>query len=76
MSTSTCTKQSRLSIPFLYVLLKYTKCETGVHNDNEEEEGKGRGANCPRRRVHFQNFLTVVVLLSLDVDDTSQRNHR
>ena len=37
--------------------------------------GKGRSANRPRERLKFQNFLTVVALLSLDVDDASQRMH-
>ena len=45
----------------------------GAHNDNEEEEGKGRSVNRPRERLKFQIFLTVVALLSLDIDDTSQR---
>ena len=48
---------------------------SGAHNDNEEEEGKGRSANRPRERLKFQIFLTVVTLLSLDVDDASQRMH-
>ena len=48
---------------------------SGAHNDNEEEEGKGRSAKRPRGRLKFQNFLTVVALLSLDVDDASQRRH-
>ena len=38
----------------------------GVHNDNEEEEGKGRSAKRPRERLKFQNFPTVVALLSLE----------
>ena len=38
----------------------------GAHNDNEEEEGKGRSANRPRERLKFQNFPTVVALLSLE----------
>ena len=48
---------------------------TGVHNDNEEEKGEERSVNRPRERLKFQNFLTVVALLSLDLDDTSQRMH-
>ena len=47
----------------------------GAHNDNEEEEGKERSVNRPRERLKFQIFLTVVVLLSLDVDDASQCMH-
>ena len=39
---------------------------SGAHNDNEEEEGKGRSANRPRERLKFQNFPTVVALLSLE----------
>ena len=39
---------------------------SGVHNDNEEEEGKGRSVNRPRARLKFQNFPTVVALLSLE----------
>ena len=38
----------------------------GAHNDNEEEEGKGRSAKRPRERLKFQNFPTVVALLSLE----------
>ena len=46
-----------------------------MHDDNEEEEGKVRSANRPRERLKFQIFLMVVALLSLDVDDASQRMH-
>ena len=42
----------------------------GAHNDSEEKEGKGRSVNRPRGRL---NFLTVVVLLILGIDDASQR---
>ena len=38
----------------------------GAHNDNEEEEGKGRSVNRPRERLKFQYFPTVVALLSLE----------
>ena len=31
--------------------------------------------NRPRERLKFQIFLTVVALLSLDVDDASQHTH-
>ena len=47
----------------------------GAHNDNEEEKGEGRSTNHPHERLKFQNFLTVVALLSLDLDDASQRMH-
>ena len=47
----------------------------GAHNDNEEEKGEGRSVSRPHERLKFQNFLTVVVLLSLDLDDASQRMH-
>ena len=40
--------------------------ETGAHNDNEKEKGKGRSVNHPCERLKFQNFLTVVALLSLE----------
>ena len=33
---------------------------------NEEEKGKGRSATRPRERLKFQNFTTVVALLSLE----------
>ena len=46
---------------------------SGVHNDNEEEKGEGRSVSRPRERLKFQNFLTVVALLSSDLDDASQR---
>ena len=46
-----------------------------MHNNNEEEEGKGRSASRPRQTLKFQNFLTVVALLSLDLDDASQCMH-
>ena len=46
-----------------------------MHNDNEEEEGKGRSANRPHERLKFQIYLTVVALLSLDVDDASKHMH-
>ena len=36
---------------------------------------EGRSASHPRKRLKFQNFLTVVALLSLDLDDASQRMH-
>ena len=49
--------------------------QSGAHNDNEEEEGKVRSANCPRERLKFQIFLMIVALLCLDVDDASQRMH-
>ena len=39
---------------------------TGVHNDNEEKEEEGRSAKRPRKRLKFQTFPTVVVLLSLE----------
>ena len=48
---------------------------SGAHNDYEEEEGKGRSVNHACERLEFQNFLMVVLLLSLDVDDASQRMH-
>ena len=48
---------------------------SGAHNGYEEEEGKGRSVNHPCERLEFQNFLMVVPLLSLDVDNTSQRMH-
>ena len=31
--------------------------------NNEEDQGKGRSAKCPRERLKFQIFPTVVVLL-------------
>ena len=34
--------------------------------NNEEEEGKGRGAKHPRERLKFQIFPMVVALLSLE----------
>jgi hypothetical protein len=39
---------------------------TGAHNDNEKEEGKGRSANRPRKRLNIQILPTVVALLSLE----------
>ena len=36
---------------------------------------EGRSASHPCERLKFQNFLTVVALLSLDLDDASQRMH-
>ena len=44
----------------------HTHVQSRVHNDNEEEEGKGRSTNCLRERLKFQNFPTVVALLSLE----------
>ena len=38
-------------------------------HSNNEEEGEGRCAKRPRGRLKFQNFPTVVVLLTLDIDD-------
>ena len=38
----------------------------GAHNNNEEEEGKGRSAKRPRKRLKFQIFPMVVALLSLE----------
>ena len=46
-----------------------------MHNDNKEEEGKGRSVNRPRERLKFQIFLMVVALLCLDVDDAIQHMH-
>ena len=40
-----------------------------MRNDDEKEKGEGRSASRPRERL---NFLTV---LSLDLDDASQRMH-
>ena len=37
---------------------------SGAHDNNEEEEGKGRSVKRPRERLKFQIFPTVVVLLS------------
>ena len=45
----------------------------GAHIDNEEKEGKGGSAKRPRGRLKFQIFPTVVVLLSLDIDDVYER---
>ena len=47
----------------------------GAHNNKEENEGEGRIVNHTHKRFKFQTFLTVVTLLSLDVDDTSQHRH-
>ena len=48
---------------------------SGAHNDYEEEEGKGRSENHPRERLKFQNFLMVVPLLRVNIDDTNQCMH-
>ena len=48
---------------------------SGAHNNNEEEKGEERSVDRPCERLKFQNFLTVVTLLSLDVNDASQRRH-
>ena len=45
-----------------------------MHGHNEEEEVKGRNANCPCARLKFQIFLTVVILQSVD-NDASQHMH-
>ena len=52
---------------------KLFRVSTGAHNDNEEQEGKGRSAKRPRGRLKFQIVPTVVALLSLDIDDAKQR---
>ena len=48
----------------------FVKLDLGCHQErminNEEEEGKGRSAKRPRERLKFQNFPTVVALLSLE----------
>ena len=36
---------------------------TGVHTDNEDKEGKGRGVKRPCEALKFQTFPMVVVLL-------------
>ena len=43
----------------------------GAHNDNEEEDGEERRTN---HHVKDQ-FLMVVMLLSLDTNDAGQRTH-
>ena len=50
-------------------------CVSGAHNDYVEEEGKGRSKNYPHERLKFQNFLMVVLLLRVNIDDTSQCMH-
>ena len=39
--------------------------EAGAHN--EEEGGRERSTKCPRSKLKFQIFLTVVELLNLDL---------
>ena len=35
---------------------------TGANNDNEEEKGNGRGANCPHERLNYQLFPALLSL--------------
>ena len=42
---------------------------SGAHNDNDRG---GRSMKCPCKRLKFQIFPMVVVLLRLDIDDARQ----
>ena len=50
----------------MVVLLPQTWSKPGAHNNNEEEEGKGRSTKCPREILKFQIFPKAVALLSLE----------
>ena len=68
-------RTSHSFIKCIHVLYSLQLAIPGAHNDNEEEMGEGRSVSRPRKRLKFQNILTVVALLSLDLDDTNQRMH-
>ena len=55
-----------MSLFYVLNIMYCVMCKPGAHNDNEEEKGEGRSANRPRKRLKYQNFLTVVTLLSLE----------